>query len=511
MPDGTAPTILLVDDSEDNRYAVRRHLEQAGYRVVEGATGEDTLRLVRENPDLIILDVDLPDTNGFEVCQQVKTNPATASIPVLNLSATFTLTRHRVQGLDSGADAYLCHPVEPIELVATVNALLRVRRAEQALRDADRRKDEFLAMLAHELRNPLAPIRTAVEVFRLRDAADPALRRAREIVDRQVAHMGRLIDDLLDVSRIARGKVTLKTERCDLARVVRDMADDYRGTLEAGGLVLDLRLPADPVWVCGDRTRLGQVVGNMLHNARKFTDPGGRVVVEVAADPGAAVVTVRDTGIGMDADTLRHVFEPFSQADRSLDRSRGGLGLGLALARGLVELHGGTVRAESDGLGTGSVFTTRLPLDAAAGSPPSAGVLPADRPPAFRVLVIEDNTDAAASLELLLGLLGHEVRIARTGAEGVAAVAAFKPDLVLSDIGLPGGLDGFGVARALRAAQDGHAPYLAALTGYGQPEDRAKALDAGFDIHLTKPVDRAGLERVFAAAARRVLARGGYG
>jgi CheY-like chemotaxis protein len=233
------------------------------------------------------------------------------------------------------------------------------------------------------------------------------------------------------------------------------------------------------------------------------------VVLDLSAGDGAATVVVRDTGIGMDAETVKQVFEPFSQADRSLDRSRGGLGLGLALVRGLVELHGGGVRADSPGLGKGSTFTVYLPLEAEAGTaaPPAA---PDDgRVASFRVLVVEDNSDAAASLELLLGLLGHEVRVARTGADGIAAAAAFKPDLVLSDIGLPGGVDGFGVARALRASQDGHAPYLAALTGYGQPEDRAKALDAGFDVHLTKPVDRAALEQVFAAAARKVLARGG--
>ncbi|QEL15573.1 response regulator [Limnoglobus roseus] len=509
MTEASRATVLVVDDSEDNRFTVRRYLEQAGFRVVEGASGEDTIRLVRANPDIVILDVDLPDTNGFEVCRVIKTDPETAAIPVLNLSATFTMTRHRVQGLDSGADAYLCHPVEAIELVATVNALLRVRRAEQALRDADRRKDEFLAMLAHELRNPLAPIRTAVEVLKMRDATDPPIRRVREIVDRQVSHMSRLIDDLLDVSRIARGKVALQRGRCDFARIVRDTAEDYRGTLEVEKLRLDVRTPDAPVWVSGDHTRLAQVVGNVLHNARKFTDAGGRVQVTVEADAGAAVVTVTDTGIGMDEDTLRQVFEPFAQADRSLDRSRGGLGLGLALVKGLVELHGGEVRAASDGIGRGSSFTIRLPLDndsAARGQdlpPPS---LPrAGR----RVLVIEDNLDVAESLDLLLGMMGHDVRIARNGADGVAAVSAFRPDLVLCDIGLPGGMDGFAVATALRADPTADGAYLVALTGYGQPEDRAKAIEAGFDVHLTKPVDGASLHRVFAAVARRLSGGGG--
>ncbi len=503
MVEAAAPLILVVDDSEDNRYAVRRHLEQAGFRVVEGASGEDTIRLVRENPDLIILDVDLPDTNGFEICQQIKSHPATSAIPVLNLSATFTMTRHRVQGLDSGADAYLCHPVEAIELVATVNALLRVRRAEQALRDADRRKDEFLAMLAHELRNPLAPIRTAVEVLKIQDADIPPLRRVRDILDRQVSHMSRLIDDLLDVSRIARGKVVLQRERCDLARLVRETADDYRAQLEFDNLSLEVRTPEAPLWVSGDRTRLAQVVGNLLNNARKFTDPGGKVEVVVAVESGAAIVTVQDSGIGMDIGTLRHIFEPFSQADRSLDRSRGGLGLGLALVKGLIALHGGEVRAESYGLGNGSTFTLRIPLDVANSSRDMNATLP-DRPlSARRVLVVEDNSDAADALELLLSMMGHEVRIARTGANGLNAAKTFRPHLVLCDIGLPGGMDGFDVARALRANPETAQGYLVALTGYGQPDDRVKSLEAGFDVHLTKPVDGVSLDRVFAAVVRR--------
>lgn len=496
--------ILLIDDSEDNRFAVRRQLEKAGFLVIEGASGEDTLRLARENPDVIILDVDLPDTNGFEVCRLVKADPATAAIPVLHLSATFTLAQHRVQGLDGGADGYLCHPVEPLELVATINALLRVRRAEQALRDADRRKDDFLAMLAHELRNPLAPIRTAVEVLKMRDASDPPIRRVREIVDRQVTHMTRLIDDLLDVSRIARSKVSLKREPCDLAVIVRETSEDYRGTLEASHLTLYLSVPAEPVWVLGDLTRLAQVVGNVLHNARKFTDAGGQIRVGLTTEAGFAMVTVHDTGIGMDAETLRHVFEPFAQADRSLDRSRGGLGLGLALVKGLTELHGGSVGVASDGLGQGCVFTIRVPLDTGTVAPGSQSQSLDIPLPGCRILVVEDNSDAAATLELLLDMMGHEVRVARTGTEAMGLVPAFRPDLVLCDIGLPGGMDGFAFARTVRANPDAAEVYLVALTGYGQPEDRARAIEAGFNVHLTKPVDGAALDRVLAAVATRM-------
>ncbi|WP_088258430.1 response regulator [Fimbriiglobus ruber] len=504
MTESVTATLLLVDDSEDNRYTIGRHLRKAGFRIVEAATGEETLRLARDNPDLVILDIDLPDMNGFDICRQIKADPTTATIPVLHLSATFTKTRDRVQGLDGGAEAYLCHPVEPLELVATVNALLRARRAEQALLDASRRKDEFMAMLAHELRNPLAPIRNAVEILRLRGSNDPAANRAREIVDRQVTHMSRLIDDLLDVARIARGKVSIKKRRCDLAQIVRETVNDYRGPLEAGHLSLELVVPDQPVWVLGDRTRLSQVVGNILNNAQKFTDSGGSVRVEVTAgDAGGAEVVVRDSGIGMDADTLRYVFEPFAQADRSLDRSRGGLGLGLALVKGLVDLHGGTVRAASEGLDRGTTIIVRLPLAEQPEPPPQPVLLtPAPRR-ACRVLVVEDGQDAAASLQMLLEIHGHEVRVAHTGPTGLEIAKTFRPELVLCDIGLPGTMDGFAVARAMRAAPATAAAFLVAITGYGQPEDQIKAREAGFDQHMTKPVEWPALTAVLAAVTQR--------
>lgn len=502
------PTILLADDSEDNRYVVRRHLEKAGFQVMETTSGEDTLRLAQLKPDLIILEVDLPDMTGFEVCRRLKTATATMPIPVLHLSATFTLAQHRVQGLEGGADAYLCHPVEPLELVATVNALLRARRAEQALRDADRRKDEFLAMLAHELRNPLAPIRTAVEVLKLMDGEDSPMSQAREIVDRQVAHMSRLIDDLLDVSRIARGKVALQRQRCNFGRITRDTVDDYRATLEAERLRLTVHIPDRPAWVSGDCTRLAQVVGNLLHNARKFTNPGGQVGVQVAVEAETVVLTVQDTGIGIDEDTLPHIFEPFSQADRSLDRSRGGLGLGLALVKGLVELHGGDVQAVSEGVGKGCCFTVRLPVNETDDAPDPEAPFPVMHMRPFRMLVIEDNVDAALSLKMLFGLMGHEAQTAHTGAEGLAAAESFKPDLILCDIGLPGGVDGFAVAAALRKKPELRDAYLVAVTGYGQLEDRNRTLEAGFDMHLTKPIDGAAIDRVLAVAAGRRLTTG---
>jgi PAS domain S-box-containing protein len=380
----------------------------------------------------------------------------------------------------------------------------------QALREADRRKDEFLAMLGHELRNPLAPIRNAVQILRQAGHDEALLETARGMIDRQVSHLARLVDDLLDVSRISRGKILLRKERLDLTELVRDTVEDHRRGLEAGGLTVELRLSGGPLWVEGDGTRLAQVLGNLLNNAGKFTDPGGRVAVALRAGlaRGAegAEITVEDTGIGMDPEMLERLFETFSQADRTLDRSRGGLGLGLALVKGLMDLHGGEVDAASAGLGRGSRFTLRLPLvDAVAVSPrePEEAAAPDRETGPRRVLVIEDNADAAESMQMLLELSGFEVETAMDGRAGLEAARRFQPDVVLCDIGLPGGMDGYAVARELRADDALRPVRLIALTGYGQAEDRRRAYAEGFDLHLTKPVDPALLPDLLAKASER--------
>lgn len=380
------------------------------------------------------------------------------------------------------------------------------RAAEEALKEADRRKDDFLAMLAHELRNPLAPVRNAVELIRRCDQQPALVERARDMIERQVTHMARLIDDLLDVSRIAKGKIQLRMDRCDLAELVRQTAQDLRPSMEAAGIDLAVSVPPGELWVHGDRTRLAQMAGNLLHNAMKFTDGGGRVALSLQADgaAGMARLVVEDSGIGMDPDFLRQVFEPFIQADRSIDRSRGGLGLGLALVKGLTELHGGTVEVHSDGPGRGSRFTVCLPLDATAGvpaGPPAAHApAPAAAVPARRILVIEDNADVAESLQALLSLCGHEVSVAADGRSGLARAEQAAPDVVLCDLGLPGGMDGYAVARELRTRLPGRIGRLIALSGYGTAEDQRLAREAGFDVHLTKPVDYSALEVLIAQA-----------
>ncbi|HEY3319089.1 MAG TPA: PAS domain S-box protein [Planctomycetota bacterium] len=372
------------------------------------------------------------------------------------------------------------------------------KRAEEADREASRRKDEFLAMLGHELRNPLAPIRNAVHIMKRAGPAEPAVMRAREMIDRQVTHLARLVDDLLDVSRISRGKISLKKQPLDLTALVREFARDYASLCESAGVALQLNVPDHPLWTRGDPARIQQIIGNLLSNAAKFTNSGGIISLSLNAEENdAAQITVQDSGIGMDESTLSCIFEPFSQAEHSIDRSRGGLGLGLALVKGLVALHGGTVRGASAGLGKGSIFNVVLPLekDCTPISPQAAKQIASH---AHRILIIEDNADAAESLRMLLAVLGHNVACAASGAAGLERARDFQPDVVLCDIGLPGGMDGYDVARAIRADREMASTYLIALTGYGQEDDRRKAREAGFDHHLTKPADPDSLERLLA-------------
>jgi signal transduction histidine kinase len=369
---------------------------------------------------------------------------------------------------------------------ASLRDITARKRAEEALTEADRRKDEFLAMLAHELRNPLAPVRTALQLLALRVEDPSTVDRVRNIIERQVGHMTRLVDDLLDVSRITRGKVVLHREEVDLVAVVRDAATDRRAALTEKGLALDLQLPDEPLWASADRVRVAQILDNLLENARKFTDGGG-VTVALTSTGECAELRVRDTGVGIDPDMLPRVFDAFAQADRSLDRSTGGLGLGLAIVKGLTELHGGSVRVTSAGSGRGTEFTVTFPLLGARQDACTTSNTTRDSGLSLRILVVDDNRDAADTSAQLLELLGHETRVAYTGPEAVAVAAEYRPDTVICDIGLPG-MDGYAVAAALRADPATTGARLLALTGYGRPEDVERARAAGFDKHLVKPV-----------------------
>jgi PAS domain S-box-containing protein len=382
--------------------------------------------------------------------------------------------------------------------LGTSDLYARETASRQRAEEADRRKDEFIAMLAHELRNPLAPLRNSLQIVRLADHDPAMMDRALDMMDRQVTHLARMVDDLLDASRITLGKVRLRAERLDLATVARQVVADRRAEADAKGVALDARTPTD-VWVNGDPTRLAQILDNLLTNALKFTPAGGRVEVRIEPADAQAAMIVRDSGAGIGPDMLPRLFQTFAQADRTLDRSAGGLGLGLAIVKGLTELHGGAVRAESAGLGRGATFTVTIPMriEAPALSAPSpAAARPAAR--RLKVLVVEDNHDAADSLRILLEVYGYQVQVAHTGPDGVRAAEEYRPDVVVCDIGLPG-MDGYRVARALRENPATATARLIALTGYGQEEDRRRAREAGFDEHLTKPADPAKLESLLAA------------
>jgi two-component system CheB/CheR fusion protein len=388
-------------------------------------------------------------------------------------------------------------------------SLAEERAAFLALHASDERKGQFIAMLSHELRNPLAPLRHALWLLdRAAPDSDQAAH-ARATLARQVLHLTRLTDDLLDATRVSRGKIQILRTRVDLVDAVRQAVEDHRALFAARQVTLEAHLPGVPVWMDADRTRLGQILGNVLWNAAKFSDPGGHAAVDVSREPGgAASIRIRDDGIGIPADVLPHVFEAFVQADQSLDRTRGGLGLGLSLVKKLVELHDGTVEARSDGPGRGAEITIRLPLAPEQPVLARPAVSARESMPRHRVLVVEDNLDAAETLREMLLLWDHEVEVAHDGLGGVERARAFLPDVVLCDIGLPG-MDGYEVARALRAEPALSSAFLVAVTGYASPEDARRAAGAGFDLHLGKPVAIEVLEEVLATApsapAREVL------
>jgi PAS domain S-box-containing protein len=375
------------------------------------------------------------------------------------------------------------------------------RRIEDALKDADRKKDDFIALLAHELRNPLAPIRNGLQVLRLGSENLDALARARDMMDRQLTHMVRLIDDLLDISRINRGKMELRRGRVELADVVGSAVETARPALDAAGHELMVTLPATPVALDADLTRLSQVFSNLLTNSAKYTPEGGRVWLSAERTHGRVLVRVQDTGIGIPANSLPTIFDMFSQVDRSIERSSGGLGIGLALVKGLVEMHGGTVTAASDGESLGTTFTVMLPeagrVDATASVVSDAETCG----PARRILVVDDNRDGAESMGDMLTLLGHEVRTAHDGIEAVELAEEFRPAIILMDVGMPR-MNGLEASRRIREQSWGRDIVIVALTGWGHESDRERSHEAGCNSHLVKPVDFADLQRVLAEMAR---------
>lgn len=388
--------------------------------------------------------------------------------------------------------------IERARLYETAAREIAERRAsEQKLLEASRRKDEFLAMLAHELRNPLAPIRAAADLLELSGLKDERIGRVNRVLKRQVDHLKRIVDDLLDVARVAQGRMVLQRERVNLVDVVQQTCADHVDRFAAAGVAFEVMLPRETLWAAADATRLSQALGNLLNNARKFSPKGTSVFVLLqrdAAAPERAIIEVRDHGAGISSELLPNLFQPFIQADRSLARSSGGLGLGLSIARGVALLHGGDVAVQSDGEGAGAAFRLMLPLIEEAkpeSVPPPSSVQPVGK----RVLVVEDNRDAAEMMGLLIDTYGHQVKLAHHAEEALAVLDQWQAQVIFSDIGLPG-VDGFEFAERVRARRSTSSPLLVAVSGYGGDSDRSRARSAGFDAYLTKPVDGRALAEI---------------
>jgi signal transduction histidine kinase/DNA-binding response OmpR family regulator len=486
----TAPAPDSVAQPEDQeRPALAPWLQTAVGRVLK--TGKLELQS-RVNPPAPAAEPPGPESEG-----DGSPPPARPGFPVESLMVLPLAARGRILGAIAlamgpsarryhSADVQLAEDLAGRATIAYDNSLLLRKVLE-----ADQRKTEFLSMLAHELRNPLAPIRNGIQVLRMLEPKEPILAQVSEMIDRQTKHMTRLVDDLLDISRITSGKIRLQRVPMEAARVVESALETARPLLDARRHAFTLSMPPQPVWVNGDPDRLAQVLANLLNNAAKYTREGGRVDLCMEQEDQEVVFRVRDNGIGIEPEMLSRVFDLFTQVDCSLDRSQGGLGIGLTLVRSLVEMHQGRVEALSRGPGQGSEFVVRLPaLKETIAAPPEGRIGHAEclEKGPCRVLVVDDNVDAAESLAILLRLSGHEVRMARDGPEALAAAAGFSPHMVLLDIGLPG-MDGYEVARRLRSGPATGEAVLVALTGYGEEEHRRKSREAGFDRHVIKPVD----------------------
>ena len=519
--------VLIVDDNETGLYSKTRILRQAGFEVIQASTGTDALRAVVErSPRLVVLDVKLPDVNGWEVCRRIKADPATSSVLVLQLSATYVHEADTVRALEGGADACLTEPVEPPVLVATVRALLRTRQAEDELRDAlareqearnaaeiaNRAKDEFLATLSHELRSPLGAILTWVTLMRA-GRLDPARTgRALEAIERNTRLQVKLVEDLLDVSRIVTGKMNLDVRLVDLATVIDAALDTVRPAAEAKLVRLDTLLDRRIGPILGDADRLQQVLWNLLANAIKFTPREGGIEIRLDALESQARISVRDTGRGIDRDLLPHVFERFRQADTSITRSDAGLGLGLAIVRHLVELHGGTVQAESPGQGEGATFTILLPLPAIRtvedegprGTHHEMARLDLPMLRDVRVLVVDDERDARDAVVAILEHAGATVASVTSVREALAQMESSAPDVLVSDIAMPGE-DGYELIRRIRdrAPELGPRVPTLALTAHAGVNDQKRVLAAGFHAYLAKPIEPGELVSMIASLAGR--------
>ncbi|SHN41886.1 Signal transduction histidine kinase [Duganella sacchari] len=534
MPKLDKPKILVVNDDANSLFALTSLLaqwaEQESYEVLAARSGQDALRQVLMHDfAVILLDVNMPGMDGFETAAAIHARARSADIPIIFITAFLADELDRLKAYQHGAVDFLFTPVIPqilyakisvfvalamkneelkkqarqlsqrtTELTATNQRLTREIEERQTVERQNHAKDEFLAMLGHELRNPLSAISSAASLIGLPGVSLEGVQRAKKIIQRQSQHLGRIVDDLLDLSRAMSGKILLNRVPLDLAALVATSLETYRATGRSTDYELEQDL--DPGWVDGDSTRLEQITSNLLDNALKYTQPGGRIEVRTWTENEDVVLSVRDTGVGIPAELLPQVFDVFVQGSSTLDRSQGGLGIGLSLVRRLSELHGGSIEADSKGPNRGSTFTLRLPrIEHPVAAAPAAPARAEHGKP--RVLLIEDNDDGREMMTMMLGGYGYDVAAAADGLLGLEAAVSYQPDLALVDIGLPG-IDGYEVARRLRADPATRDIKLIALTGYGLAEDLRRVMEAGFDRHLVKPVDIDQLMEVIDSSAQ---------
>ena len=529
----TAPvTVLLVDDEPRNLDALEVILDAPDYHLVRAENADRALRaLLDHDVAAIVLDIRMPGVSGFELAELIKGSKRFRQIPIVFLTAHMVDDHDKLAAYGAGAVDYLTKPINPMvlrqkisvfaelhrktralaELAETLEERVRVRTAEleaseAALKQAARQKDQFLAILAHELRNPLAPLRTGLDlVLRVRPAM-PGMDRTLEAMDRQLDHMVRLIDDLLDVSRIDCGKLELRKERVDLGTLIERAIDGTRAFFQPRSQSISVDVPRS-VTAVADDVRIVQILGNVLHNASKFTPEGGTIQVRLTCESGTATIDVVDTGVGIPPDQIERIFEMFARVERPTAVGDGGLGIGLALARNLAEMHGGSLHAHSDGDGRGTRITLTLPaFDRAAEQPGDrAETGAAARAAGLKIVVVEDNEDNYETLAIWLRQGGHQVWTAPDGVSGIETIKSAMPDLVLCDLGLPD-IDGLEVCRTIRATALPRQPVMIALTGWGRDEDRKRTAEAGFDDHLVKPLAPRALRALRARYAQRLAA-----
>lgn len=527
-PKPAAVNFLIVDDREANLIALERLLQRDGLNLLKAHSGAEALELLlKHDVALALVDVQMPGMDGFELAELMRGSDRTRRIPIVFVTAGTTDQRRRFEGYEKGAVDFLQKPIEndvlkskatvffdlyterqevtrqrdEMERISRENARLleESRQFAAALQRADQRKDEFLATLAHELRNPLSPILSGIQLLSMMadEESDPVENAEMlEMIERQVHHMVRLVDDLLEVSRITSGKIHLQTCVINVADVVKHAIETSEPNIHASHHRLTVNVPADPIIVNGDMTRLAQVISNLLNNAARYTPSGGEITLSATSDAKFAYISVKDNGIGIPTKMQERVFELFAQVNRKLKQSEGGLGIGLALVKRIVELHGGSVCVTSEGEGKGAEFIVKVPL--LVGDPsPSNPVVKTGRVVGnpLKIMAIDDNVDALHSLQRLLIAMGHEVATADSGAVGIELFQTFSPSCMFLDIGMPE-MDGYEVAREIRRLPGGDTVKLFALTGWGQNQDRARSDEAGFDFHLVKPITKTALEEM---------------